>query len=51
MKMVTNSVSLRKFEFIRRGLCFAAAGQVAFELASEGVTGTEQCYRVETGID
>jgi hypothetical protein len=49
--IITNSVSSCKFEIIRRGFCFATAGYIAFEMFSEGTTGTEQCYRVETGIE
>jgi hypothetical protein len=40
-----------KFEISRSGFLFATAGQVAFELPSEGETGAEQCYRIETRIN
>ena len=35
---------------ITNSICiwFATAGQVAFEMHSEGKTGTELCYRIET---
>jgi hypothetical protein len=49
--MVTYSISSCKFEISRSGICFAKAGYVAFEVLSEGRTGTEQSYRIETGID
>ena len=48
---VTYSVSSCKFEISRRGISFAKAGYVAFEMLSERRTGTEQSDRIETGID
>jgi hypothetical protein len=45
-----NSIYSCKFETNRRGGCFAKAGEIAFEMLSELSTGTEQSYRVETGI-
>jgi hypothetical protein len=48
--MVTNSISSCKFKISRRGIFFAKAGEVAFEMLSDRRTGTEQSYRIETRI-
>jgi hypothetical protein len=50
-KLTTNSISSSKFDIRWRGICFAAAGYVAFEMLSERRTGTVQSDGVETGID
>jgi hypothetical protein len=48
MIRVKTSIYLCKFEVIRRGICFATVGYVAFEMPSEGKSGKEQYYRIET---
>jgi len=49
--MVRNLISSCNFRISRRGICFAKAGEVAFEILSELRTGTEQSDRIETGIE
>jgi hypothetical protein len=40
-----------KFDIGRSGIFFTTAGYVALELPSEGETGTEYCYRIQTRIN
>jgi hypothetical protein len=49
--MVTNSICFCKFQISRRGICFAKAGYVVFEMLSDRITGTEESNRIETGIN
>jgi hypothetical protein len=46
--MIKISIYLCKFEVTRRGIYIATAGYVAFEMLSEGKSGKEQYYRIET---
>jgi hypothetical protein len=47
-----NEYKLRFFlKVSRRGFLFATADKVQFELPSEGMTDTAQCYRIETRIN
>jgi hypothetical protein len=46
--MIKIPVYLCKFEVIRSGIYIATAGYVAFEMPSEGKSGQEHYYRIET---